>query len=459
MEIIRYLRLLRRNWLLIAACAVLAVVAAWIATVRATPQYAASITMFVSVADRTMNTSSAYQASLLSQERVKSYASLLSSYRLTDQLAQELGGLTPGELRDRISAEVVPDTVLLRATVTDSSPARAKEIADALGAQFIRLVHDLESPSTGGPALVKVAVVDSARKPTTPVSPDVPFNLTLGLLVGLALGIGCGLLRESLDVSVKTVEQLREITGGPTLGVICQDDSAAKSPLIAQGPAHGPRAEAFRFLRTNLRFVDVDDPVRSVVVTSALPGEGRSLTACNLAIALAQAGKNVILVDGDLRKPQVARHFGLKGTAGLTSLLVGQVALEHVLYPLDGMSLSVLPSGPIPPNPSELLGAHSMHRILEELHGRADLVVIDAPSLLPVADAAILAQICDGAVLVTHYGQTSREQVRRAAEQLRAVDARLLGTVLNMVPVKGESGYRYSHAYDSSTVHQPVRVG
>jgi non-specific protein-tyrosine kinase len=459
MEIIRYLRLLRRNWLLIAACAILAVVAAWIATVRTTPQYAASITMFVSVTDRKMNSSSAYQASLLSQERVKSYANLLNSYRLTDQLAQQLSGLTPGELRNRISAELVPDTVLLRATVTDPSPARAKEIADALGAQFIALVHELERPSTGEPSFVKVTVVDSARKPTAPASPDVPYNLALGLLVGLALGIGCGLLRESLDVSVKTVEQLREITGGPTLGVICRDDSAAKSPLIVQGPDHRASAEAFRFLRTNLRFVDVDDPVRSVVVTSALPGEGKSLTACNLAIALAQAGKQVILVDGDLRKPQVGRHFGIKAAAGLTSLLVGQVVLEQVLHPWDGISLSVLPSGPIPPNPSELLGAHSMHRILEELHSRADLVVIDAPSLLPVADAAILAQICDGAVLVTRYGRTSREQVRRATEQLCAVDARLLGTVLNVVPVKSESGYRYSHAYDSSAVNQPVRAG
>jgi capsular polysaccharide biosynthesis protein len=207
MEISRYLRLLRRSWPVIVVCAVLAVVTAWIVTIQTTPQYQASITMFVSVADRSMNTSSAYQASLLSQERVKSYANLLDSYRLTDQLANELNGITSEELRDRISTEVVPDTVLLRTTVTDSSPIRVQEIADALGVRFVALVNELERPETGGPALIRVTVVDSARRPTAPVSPSLPYNLALGLLAGLGAGIGCALLRESLEVSVQNTER------------------------------------------------------------------------------------------------------------------------------------------------------------------------------------------------------------------------------------------------------------
>jgi tyrosine-protein kinase len=211
MELIRYLRLLRRHWYLIVACAASTTIAAWIATVRATPQYAASITMFVSVADRSMDSSSAYQASLLSQQRVKSYANLLDSYRLADQLAQQVSGRTSAELHDRISAEVVPDTVLLRATVTDSSPARAKEIANALGTQFVRFVDELERPAAR-PARVRVTVVDGARQPTTPVSPDVRGNLAIGLLIGVVLGTGCALLRESLD-GAKTGERLREVRG------------------------------------------------------------------------------------------------------------------------------------------------------------------------------------------------------------------------------------------------------
>jgi non-specific protein-tyrosine kinase len=457
MAVIRYLRLLRRHWALILACALLAVAAAWLATVRATPRYETSITMFVSVADRSMDSSSAYQASLLSQERVKSYANLLDSYRLTDRLARELGGgLTSEKLRNRISAEVVPDTVLLRATVTDSSPDRAKEIADALGTQFIRLVDELERPAASKPARVKVTVVDGARRPATPAGPALRVNLAIGLAIGLALGAGCGLLRESLDVSVRTVAQLREITGGPTLGVIEQDNAAARHPLIVEGPAHGARAESFRFLRTNLRFAGADERVRSVVVTSAVPQEGKSLTACNLAIALAQAGGRVILVDGDLRRPRLSRYLGITAVTGLTSLLAGEATLDEVLRPWGGMALAVLPGGPVSANPSELLGSQHMHRIVEELHDRADLVVIDAPSLLPVADAAVLARICDGAVLVTRYGRTSAEQVRRATEQLGTVDARLLGTVLNMVPGRGEPGYRHSDAYDPGAVGRPA---
>jgi capsular polysaccharide biosynthesis protein len=207
MDISRYLRLLHRSWPVIVVCAVLAVVTAWIVTIQTTPQYQASITMFVSVADRSMNTSSAYQASLLSQERVKSYANLLESYRLTDQLTHDLNGITSEQLRDRISTEVVPDTVLLRATVTDSSPVRVQEIADALGTRFVALVNELERPESGEPSLIRVTVVDSARKPTAPVSPSLPYNLVLGLLAGLGVGIGCGLLREAAEMSVQNIER------------------------------------------------------------------------------------------------------------------------------------------------------------------------------------------------------------------------------------------------------------
>lgn len=458
MEIIRYLRLLRRSWLLIVACTVLALVTAWLASVGATPQYSSSITMFVSVADRSMNVSTAYQASLLSQERVKSYANLLTSGQLTEQLAHVLGGgVTAETLAHKISAEVVPDTVLLRATVTDSSPARAQKIANTLGTQFVPLIEGLERPAADQPALVRVTVVDGARRPKAPVSPNLLTNLALGLLAGLALGTAGGLLRESLDVSVKNLDQLREITRAPALGLICQDESAARRPLIVHSPAQAPRAEAFRFLRTNLQFVDVDDPVRSVVVTGVLPGEGASLTACNLAIALAQAGKSVVLLDASLRRPRVAQYFGIDGAVGLTSVLAGRATLERALQPSGEGSLSVLSSGPVPPNPSELLEAQSMHRILAELRERADILVIDAPPLLSFADAAILARDCDGAMVVTRYGRTSREQLRRASEQLHVVDARLLGTVLNMAPATSESGYGYSYAYEPP-VEPVVRV-
>jgi capsular polysaccharide biosynthesis protein len=198
MELIDYVRLLRRNWHLIAGCAALAVAAAWLTTVRSTPRYESSITMFV--AGRGTDGSSAYQASLLSAERVKSYAHLLTSERLAAGLAHDQPGRTPEELRSEISAEVVPDTVLLRATVRDPSPAHARATASALGERFIQLVDELERPA-GGVPLFTVSIVDGAREPTHPVGPDYAANLAIGLLAGLALGVGSAFLREALATS------------------------------------------------------------------------------------------------------------------------------------------------------------------------------------------------------------------------------------------------------------------
>jgi capsular exopolysaccharide synthesis family protein len=452
MEVVRYLRLVRRQWPLILACAGLAVAAAAFATWLTPPTYQSSITMFVSVAESTPDTSAAYEANRLSAERVKSYADLLNSRRLATEVAGALrDGRTAGQIQGEVSAQIVPDTVLLRAAVTDTRPHRAQRIAAELGTQFVRLVRDLEQPGGRSGALVKVTVVDQAELPTTPVGPDLLGNLALGLAAGLVLGIGAGALRESLDLTVKSVEQLAELTGGSALGVVGYDGDAVRRPLTVHGPAYAPRAEAFRFLRTNLQFVDIDEPVRSVVITSPLAQEGKSLTACNLAIALAQAGKRVALVDGDLRKPRLAHYLGIEGSAGLTTLLLGRAGLDDVLQEWGGLTLSVLPSGPIPPNPSELLGSQHMQRILADLRSRADVVVIDAPPLLPVADAAVLGQSCDGAVLVARHGKTSADQIKRAAGQLRAVDVRLLGSVLNMAPLSRDSEYRYSYATEPAS--------
>jgi non-specific protein-tyrosine kinase len=458
MELVRYLRLLSRNWLLVAVCVVLAGTAAVAITMRQTPRYQASIMMFVSAADRTADPASGHQAGLLSRERVKSYANLLRSERIARGLAATPGvGLSAENIRAKISAEAIEETVLLRATVTDGSPDRAKRLANALGAQFVRLVEELERPSGDARPLVKVTVVDSAQEPVVPVSPRPLLNLALGLLAGLALGIGGSLLRENADTSVKTGDQLRDITGGTVLGVIGHDGSVSKRPLIVQGPAHAPRAEAFRFLRMNLQFLDVDDPVRLVVIASALPEEGRSLTTCNLAIALAQAGKRVIVVDADLRRPRIARYLGIEGVAGLTSVLVGHAELDDVLQQWHDMPLFVVPSGPIPPNPGEMLSSQFMRKILNDLRGRADIVLIDTPPLLPVADAPVLARSCDGAMLVARHGRIQADELHRGIERLRAVDVRLLGSVLNMAPAGNDPGYTY--AYDAGYPAEGVATG
>jgi non-specific protein-tyrosine kinase len=187
--------------------------------------------------------------------------------------------------------------------------------------------------------------------------------------------------------------------------------------------------------------------------------EGKSTTACNLAITLAKAGWHVVLVEADLRRPRIARYLGIEGSAGLTSVLIGKAAIADVLQPWGDEPLSVLPSGPIPPNPSELLSSENMKHTISELTDLGDIVLVDAPGLLPVTDAAVLARICDGTLLVTRYGKTRREQVAQAVKRLDAVDARLLGCVLNFAPRKGGedySGHGYGYGVATEDAAEPV---
>ena len=257
--------------------------------------------------------------------------------------------------------------------------------------------------------------------------------------------LAAAVLRETLDTTVKGKDDLQQLTGATPLGVIAEDPDVAKRPLVVQVEAQSPRAETFRQLRTNLQFVDVDRPLKTVVMTSASAEEGKSTTACNLAITLAQAGVRTILVEADLRRPRVADYMGLEGAVGLTSVLTGLTSLDEALQPWGRNAMWVLASGPLPPNPSEILGSHQMSELLKTLEDRADVIVLDSPPLLPVTDAAVLARHADGAVLVVRHGKTRREQVTRALEALQGVDARLLGTVLNWAPVKGPDADNYGY--------------
>ena len=390
-----------------------------------------STTLIVSAPGDTANTASAYQALLLSQERVKSYAELMRSRGVTAGVAKTLSnGLTAEDLRERITVEAVPGTVLLRATVTDRSAALAMEIANTLGTEFSRYVGKLEQPATAAHPAVRITVADDADLPTAPVSPRPLRNLAIGLVIGLVIGVIAAVLQEILDTSVRSVQVLREVTGRVTLGALGFDRGAGKRPLTMRDDSHSPHAEAFRSLRTNLRYAGAGKLPRSVVITGSVPEEGTTTVACNLAIALADAGWKVVLVDADLRRPRVADYLGIEATRGLTSVLASGDAVEDVLRPWSD-SLSVLPGGPIPPDPSSLLGSKKMVRTLAKLELAADIVIFDTPPLLSATDAAILARAGTGALLVTRFGRTRQDQVAQAVERLTVVGADLLGSVLN----------------------------
>jgi polysaccharide biosynthesis transport protein len=454
-ELRDYIRVLRKRWLIVTLLTAACVAGATIATTLITPQYEAKTQLFVST-QASDDASQLLQGSSFSQQRVKSYADIVTSPRVLQPVIDDLGlTMSPRRLAESVSAEAPLDTVLINVSVRDTSAPQAQQIADAISKQFIDVVQELEKPQGDRATPIKVSVVQPAELPQAPVTPNKKLNLALGLLVGLALGVGVGVLRETLDTSVKGETDVKAVTDAPVLGGIAFDPDAVKRPLIVQNDPHSPRAEAFRQLRTNLQFVDVANHPKSIVITSSVPGEGKSTSTANLAITLAAAGSTVALIEGDLRRPRVAEYMGVEGAVGVTNVLIGQATLDDVLQPWGNGRLQVLACGPVPPNPSELLGSQPMDDLLRELEKRFDYVIIDSPPLLPVTDAAVVSRLAGGTVVVAGSGRVNREQLKRSLEILAAVDVRLLGVLMNMLPTKGPDSYSYySYGYDYSSHRQ-----
>lgn len=431
-------------------------------TFTATPQYQSTARLFITTQASDTATES-FQGGQFAAQRVASYADLASSRELAAAVARDLNlDVPPDDLSGRVSAEAVPETVNLDLSVTDPEPAQAQALTQAYAQGLVDLVRKLETPENKTQAPIKATIVDRATLPHSPVSPKPVRNLAFGLVLGLLLGLGLALLRDLLDTTVKSTDDLAAASTAPVLGGIPFDPQARQKPLVTALDSHAPRVEAFRVLRTNLQFVEVDSTAKVFVVTSALPEEGKTSTSVNLAITLAQAGHRTLLVEGDLRRPKAVSTLNLDGAVGVTTVLLGRVAAEDAIQRHADSELDVLASGAIPPNPAELLQSNAMHDLVKQLRADYDMVVIDAPPLLPVTDAALLASQADGALLVTRFGKTTRDQVAQAVERLAQVDAEPIGVVLNMTPTRGRrdrSGYGYGYGYGyAPRAEQPGRT-
>ena len=441
--------MLQKRWRVIATGLLLGVGAAAALAWTEAPTYQASTQLFVAAADTATDLNGLAQGSQFTQQRVQSYAAIVNTPELTSAVAAQLGhGLTAARVSREVRASAPANSVLIDVTVKDRSPARAAEIANAVSFAFSGFVDRLETPSGARTSPVKVSVVRRASTPTSPASPRKTMDLALGAIIGVALGLGAAVARESLDRSVKDATMLQSELGTVALGVIPFDARARKSPIALQSNDHSVRAEAFRHLRTNLQFVNVDSATRSLVVTSSVPDEGKTSTATNLAIAVAQTGARVVLVEADLRRPRVAEYLGLEGAVGLTSVLVGSTSLRDAIQCWGpNNDVHFLASGALPPNPTEVLGSQGMREIVTQLERDYDLVLIDAPPLLPVADAAVISTVATGTLVVARYGRTKRDQLRRTIHALQAVDSRVFGVVLTMVPSRSRESHYYRHQY------------
>ena len=451
MELLQYWRLIIQNRLIISLCTLVGFVAAIAITFTTTPTYQAKSQIFVSTPASTVDISALATGSSFSQQRVKSYAQIINSPLTLAPVVKKLNlSITPEELSQMVSASAPLDTVLIVLTVTDTDPQRAADIANAVAKQFGVTVAKLELQGIGSDSPVKVSTVLNAVPASSPASPKKAINLALGLLLGFGLGIGLASLRRLLDNTIKNEDDLQ---GTPLLAAIGFDILADEKPLVTQIGRYAARTEAFRTLRTNLQFLSPDSHPQVIVITSALPGEGKSTSAINLAISLAQAGAKTILVEADLRRPKIPLYLEFSNMAeGLSELISGQKKLTSVmikkLIRKDDSGLNVLLSGKVPPNPSELLGSAKFDELIKMLRKQYEYVIIDCPPLLPVTDAAIVAAKADGAVLIVHAGVTKKPHFIGSRDAMTAVGSTILGVVLNKIPeasLEYEYGYRYGY--------------
>lgn len=434
MELRAYLNALRLRWWLVAGLALLGALAGLAAFLLTPPVYASAVTFYVSVPPVAGGSSAT--ATQFAQAKVSSYVALVKSEEAARRVvADQQLSASPASVASSITASAQLNTTLLTATVRSGSQQRSVAVARGLADTFGPLVDQLDN--AGRPAqVIAVDVVSGPTASTAPVGPDLKRYLALGLLAGLVLGALLAVLRDLLDVTVRSSATAVEAVGAPTLAVVDEDRDDRG------------RAESVRQLRTNLGFLRAAGRPTSgaevVVVTSALGGEGKTTTALDLARSFAEAGERVLLVEADLRRPTLGPALRLEPSPGLSEVLAGQAEPASALRPGGPGRPDVLPAGTVPPNPAELLGSERMTDLVATLRGRYDKVLLDAPPVLPVTDAVVCAAVADGVLLVVRWGRTRRADVTEAVGMLEQVHASVLGTVLNGRRLTRSERRRYS---------------
>lgn len=459
MELKDYYRLIIRHLPTVIVSTIVGTLIAGLYSFLATPVYQAKAQLFVSTPSSALDVSALVQGSSFSQQRVKSYAQIINGPTTLEPVIKNLGlNISSEKLAKQITATAPLDTVLINITVSNKDKYLAARIANAVGNQFAITANTLESTNAVETNSIKVTMVKTATVPTSPYSPKKALNLILGLILGFGLGLGIAILRQIFDNTIKGAEQLGET---PILTAVMFDKKARKFPVISKSDRYSVRTEAFRQLRTNVQFIRADNPPKIVAITSALPGEGKTTSSINLAIMFAQAGLRTLLIEGDLRRPKVSEYLSIDGKEnGLSELLNGMLDVEKhedllsTFKSTENANLYVMPTGKIPPNPSELLNSPRFAKLIEKLRNEFDYVIIDCPPLLPVTDAALITTKVDGAVIVIKAGDTNVKQFEVARDSIISVGAHVLGVALNMIPTNrtgNDYGYGYGYGYKSKS--------
>lgn len=447
--------LLRHRWLPLLLSTLLGLGVALLLTALQPRLYTSTATAVVNPTV-TDNPAAALSQDTLAKSRATQYKELAQS-SLVAERARTLVDfpLTGGQALGAVTVAVPAQTALIDISVEWGEPRQAAQLADAwieaLTAEADALVRD----DTRDPQ-VRIDRMLPATVPQSHSSPREALNLAIGGIVGLGLGLGLALLLEIVDRRVRGAEDLERM-GLVPIGMIPLSPEMSEGHRVlpdvaAEADALGFRVrEAFNELRINLLYMNPDNPPRIITITSASPADGKSTVAANLAVTLARAGTPVVLVDADLRRPTIASTFHLPAGAGLSDVVVGRADLADVVHTPAGFDgLLVLPTGQIPPNPTELLSSDRFRQALEAL-AETHTVIVDAPPLLAVSDAAVMATRLDGALVVVNVGSTTRDDIREAIARLERVHAPLLGAVMNRVPMTSkESAYAYYSTHETA---------
>jgi capsular exopolysaccharide synthesis family protein len=452
LELIRYWRVIRRWAWLIVLCPLVAGLVAGVVSYQLPKTYEAKVALLVRPAQPLSGDPSV--AALTADQILRTYASWMVKPPMLQKVIADVNLQTDTVgLSRRVTVTPEPNTTILDVAVRDTDPARAMNTANTLVSDFIAQVKETQQAEATASSKDNFVVVAPAVQPNQPVSPRPLLNIALALMAGLAVGVGLAFLLDNMDQSVRSDDILRERVGLVPLGHISFKPAKPdrRGELLTLG-GDSPVVEAYKALRTNLLFSSVDKEVKTIVITSAGPNEGKSRTAANLAIVLAQAGHPTLLVDADFRRPSQHRMFGRVRNVGLSNLIVQDQPEAALFVPDEKVTdLVILASGPTPPNPSELLGSAQMNALLARFRKHFDYVVIDTPPVNAVTDASVLAANADGAILVVDTNKATYTAVQHAKQALDRVGARVLGSVMNKMKAAGGRSYYYEYGYGSGT--------
>lgn len=446
MQLRDYGRVIAKRWWLFLLLALVGAGTAYGLSKLETPLYRSTARLYVSPFRPD------YGLTMVIQNLIRSYGQQIESERFLSQINDQLKlDMSAATLRGKVNVTGTADNFAIQIDVDDPNPQTAQHIARAMAQSFVT-EHQKRMLDVAQADKIDINIYDDPQLGTL-VRPRTSVNTMAGGVLGLVLAAVVAFLLEYLDDTVKGVEGVERFVKLPTVGTIprmtasqaqgSRGGASAGGTMTVSVPGNGrlinhrnprsPVAEAYRQLRTNIQFSSLDKPLKTIAFTSAGPQEGKSTTIANLAIAIAQTGSKVIAVDCDLRRPTMHTLFGVKNVSGLTSLIVEQSLDDLHTQETDVPNLLVLPTGPLPPNPSELLGSRRMGEIIERLKEEADYVLFDTPPVVAVTDAAVLATRVDGVLLVVSANKTKRELAQRAKEQLEKVGANIIGVVLNNV--------------------------